>query len=431
VAVLEVMAITEDYENEAELREIPASEILDKIQKGEAIEYHHVRIMGDLDLSKLNLPTKHVDRTEHQIQKKWGLLELEAEGLLADCMIVSSSINISNSELRGVVNFRNCIFKMTTDFHGTTFSMNTYFRGAAFSGPDYFRGAMFSGIADFSGATFSGHANFSRSTFSGLANFSGSTFNGLADFSGATFSGLANFAGSIFSEIANFNGDTFYGICYFWEAMFSEDADFREAAFSGHADFSGTTFGWDGDFNGATFSRDAYYGGATFLGEVLTFKNSNFYHPESQESAFRKAKNVLERNGDREEAGYHFYREMDGKRKQKPWYYRYPEYVFIQLIFGYGVHPWRLMTWWGIIVAGFAAFYWIRSGINGATQLFDYTKFSLATAIAPGYIATIITPGSTGYTLAPEYQAVAIIESIFGTFLWAGFIATFARKYMR
>ena len=69
--------------------------------------------------------------------------------------------------------------------------------------------------------------------------------------------------------------------------------------------------------------------------------------------------------------------------------------------------------------------------IIGATQLFDYVKFSLATAIAPGYIATIISPGSTGFKLAQEYQAVAIVESIFGTFLWAGFIATFARKYMR
>jgi hypothetical protein len=56
---------------------------------------------------------------------------------------------------------------------------------------------------------------------------------------------------------------------------------------------------------------------------------------------------------------------------------------------------------------------------------------SFAIAIAPGYIAAIINPGSAGYRLVPAYQIVAMIETIVGTFLWAGFIATFAKKYMR
>ena len=47
--------MAENSVNEAELREIFASEILDKIQKGEPVEYDHVRITGELDLSKLDL----------------------------------------------------------------------------------------------------------------------------------------------------------------------------------------------------------------------------------------------------------------------------------------------------------------------------------------------------------------------------------------
>jgi hypothetical protein len=39
VAVLEMMLMTEETESEERLREIPASEILDKIQKGEPVEY--------------------------------------------------------------------------------------------------------------------------------------------------------------------------------------------------------------------------------------------------------------------------------------------------------------------------------------------------------------------------------------------------------
>ena len=42
--------MAEDPESEAELTEIPASEILDKIQKGEPVEYDHVTVIGDFDL---------------------------------------------------------------------------------------------------------------------------------------------------------------------------------------------------------------------------------------------------------------------------------------------------------------------------------------------------------------------------------------------
>lgn len=73
----------------------------------------------------------------------------------------------------------------------------------------------------------------------------------------------------------------------------------------------------------------------------------------------------------------------------------------------------------------------MENAVNGATQLLDYLKISFATAIAPGYIASIINPGSTGYRLLPEYQGWAMIETLIGTFMWAGFIATFARKYMK
>ena len=89
------------------------------------------------------------------------------------------------------------------------------------------------------------------------------------------------------------------------------------------------------------------------------------------------------------------------------------------------------MISWAAIVTAFSVLYWIGGGINGATGLLDYIKFSFAIAIAPGYIASIINPGSTGYSLLPEFQAAAMAESIFGTLLWAGFIATFAKKYMR
>lgn len=111
---------------------------------------------------------------------------------------------------------------------------------------------------------------------------------------------------------------------------------------------------------------------------------------------------MLEKTGDKEEADYHFYREMEAKRKQTPWYVRYLEFIVLQKIFGYGVHPWWLMFWWGIVVIIFAILYQTGNGIIGAMQPCDYIKVSFATAIAPGYIAVIINPADTGYRLISE-----------------------------
>jgi hypothetical protein len=248
----------------------------------------------------------------------------------------------------------------------------------------------------------------SNSQFGGDVFFSGSRF-GVADFSGSKFSGFAYFSYSHFNENASFSGSQFDVVANFDESHFSKDAYFVGSQFRGVAYFMRSQFG----------------------GEVLTFKDAIFKDPRSEEDACRRAKNVAEKSGNRIEAGNYFYREMEAKRKQKPWYIQYPEFVLIQLIFGYGVHPEWLMYWWLLVVCAFAFIYAIGDGINGATGPLEYIEVSFATAIAPGYIAAIITPGSTGYRLLPEYHLWAMAETIVGTFLWAGFIATFAKKYMK
>jgi hypothetical protein len=336
VAVLEMMLMTEETESEERLREIPASEILDKIQKGEPVEYDHVRIVGDLELSKLDLPTQHIERTNFHEEAKH----------------IQSRIKITNSRIEGETLFISANFLEPVELSGTTFSED--------------------------------------------ADFRDSTFSEDADFKKSTFSKDAFFRGSIFSKDA-----------FFRKSTFSEDADFKKSIFSEGADF-----------------RDS-----TFRGEILTFKKAIFLNPSSQEDACRRAKIVLESSGDREESGYHFYREMEGKRRQKDWYVRYPEFIFIQLIFGYGVHPFRLWAFWLGFVGVFALIYWLGHGIDAtassmkeAPQIVDYIWFSIATAITPGY---------AGYKPTPDFKLVAGLEAIFGTFMWAAFIATFSRNYMR
>jgi hypothetical protein len=64
---------------------------------------------------------------------------------------------------------------------------------------------------------------------------------------------------------------------------------------------------------------DCNFYNSDLRGELI-FKNAKFKEPSTQEKAFRKAKIVWGELGDREEADYYFYREMEAKRLQKPYY---------------------------------------------------------------------------------------------------------------
>ena len=79
---------------------VNASEILAKIQNGEQIEYNGVTIIGDLDLSKLDLPTIHVNRTYIE----------SIEGVPSEVKVVASPLDITKSQINGNVTFNNGYF---------------------------------------------------------------------------------------------------------------------------------------------------------------------------------------------------------------------------------------------------------------------------------------------------------------------------------
>lgn len=424
-----------DSYDDVELKEISASDILDKIQKGEPVEYDCVRIIGDLDIGKLVLPAKHLELTE--LQRQMGLAE--------EAKIVGSAISITNSVVQGNFDFRNAAFSEHICFEGVKFKKNCTFLGTAFEGAS-FRGTTFSEGAWFDCVTFGMDALFHRANFAKGSLFEGANFCKLAEFHETEISGYADFKGATFDFFAEFSDATFGDDAVFQSATFKNSAAFVRANFNGNVSFSNATFKWIASFNGAKFK-----------GEYLTFRDATFALSNSQEDACRIAKNILSKGGDRDEEDYHFYREMEAKRKQRGIYevslfpdesfqtlkaenfsiiwrllwYNLIEYIFIQKMFGYGVHPKRLIFSWGAIVLAFGFIYWHGNGLIGPTDCLDYFKVSFATAIAPGFIAAIINPDGGGYRLVSTYQLVAMIETVVGTFLWAGFIATFAKKYMR
>jgi len=216
-------------EERSQRRVIPASEILSKIERGEPVEFYNVIVEGDLDINGIDLPTEHVCITDVEILR----------GLSGERKAISSSIAITNSEVKGKVNFSNSRFQEQIAFVGTEFSGDADFadfRGAKFDENAIFWEAKFGGDADFLGAKFDGIANFLETKFGGDANFLGVKFDGYADFLGAKFDGEADFAEAEFGGDANFFGAKFDGYADFLGAKFDGNANFKEAKFSGRVD---------------------------------------------------------------------------------------------------------------------------------------------------------------------------------------------------
>jgi hypothetical protein len=415
-------------------RTISSDWILKRIQEGKIVRLKNAVIEGDLDLSKLSLPVQHAERTKDKLYLGYIL------------KIIESPIKISHSTIQNKLRFSNSFFNKYVIFDGTTFNENVEFNGVTFSGPAWFDGATFVGDAQFYGAIFCKPTCFHKAIFGIFAWFDEATFKETASFDGATFNEAASFGETSFRKETNFDKATFMGFARFDKATFIERVWFTKVNFDKQVLFSRSNF-----------CKQARFDEIVSKGDMLTFRDAIFIYANSQEDACRRAKNILSKAGNREEEEYHFYKEMEAKRKQrgifdissfKPktfqtlraenlsiirrfLWYDVIENVFVQKMFGYGVHPIRLMISWGAIVLVFSFFYWHGKGLFGTTDWLDYFKVSFATAIAPGYIAAIINPESGGYRLVSEYQLVAMIETIIGTFLWAGFIATFAKKYMR
>ncbi|MDF0591735.1 pentapeptide repeat-containing protein [Candidatus Methanocrinis natronophilus] len=531
---------------ESERRVVPAREILAKIERGEPVEYDGVIIEDDLDISGLDLPTVHVERTE--AEKQLGLTE--------ERKVISSQITNTNSEIQGKVNFRNAQFQKPIDFRGSKFTggganfweaefgRNASFGGAVFGGDANFVGTRFTGgDAHFWEAEFGRNAHFWDAEFGGHANFEGAEFGGGAYFGktkfagGYAYFGKTKFIGGIaYFERAEFGGDAYFGKtkfagghahfvgakfagehahfvgaefakdAYFVEAEFGGDAYFWEAEFGGDAHFVGTKFtGGDTHFGGAVFGGNAhfvraefkgdayfveakfggnaYFWGAEFEGNAsfwgaefegnasfdhdqfskdLSFEDTKFAKPKSQEIVCRIAKRKMEEQGNKTTADHYFFREIEAiriqngirgiERKTYPTpanirerlsqlsdktkllpskikrflIYDVLEYVFIQRVFGYGVRPFNVAKAWLTVVFVLGFVYWAGAGLvrgNEPLEWYEYFYFSIVTAATPGY---------AGYTPATGfYIFLAGAQAIFGTFMWAAFIATFARKWQR
>ena len=232
------------------LKEVPASEIIAKIEKGEAIEYDHVIIRGDLDTSKLSLPKDENGR-----------------------LTISTKITIENSIICDKISFDKVNFLQVVKFKEAIFEKDVSFWDSKFSGKESINGvflglycADFGGshfdIADFSDTEFCEKVSFDKVEAKFAINLNYAKFVKDVNFSyvrssslgliGAQFFDSAYFTsvrfGPLYAMEAYFNGDT-----SFYAARFNSDADFSVCEFEGKTDFNGTIFKGKADFKKSHF----------------------------------------------------------------------------------------------------------------------------------------------------------------------------------
>jgi hypothetical protein len=195
----------------------------------------------------------------------------------------------------------------------------------------------------------------------------------------------------------------------------------------GNVSFENVTINGNVIFNDAKL-RGYFHYSLTEIKGRLSFKDTRFSQLTAQETACRKAKLIAKELGNREEVDYHFFREMEARRRVKKWYIGWIEKVLFQWLLQYGTRFRGVITAWFSVVIGCALGYWIFHGVTkgnypNSVSFLESFYFSIVTVTTLGYGDYHPEPGI--------FQIIAGFEAIIGTFLWAALIAIAARKYMR
>lgn len=386
------------------MKEIPASEIFAKIEKGEPVEYDHVRITGDIDISRFNLPLN--------------------DGKI----LIAPIIKIVSSIFDGTVNFSECYFQKYVDLSKTKFNGSAIFKGSIFSGGVNFILSQFGGSAHFYWTNFEGHVMFMEAQFSGLATFYNSTFKDDTLFIKSRFKEDATFEEAEFSKLADFSG-----------SKFEEKAIFENSKFKGDAKFVGSRFGRFTNIRSCLFSKGLNLEGSfistIFLQDAVFEKDSTVLLKYSEFSrleipwnlirdkleydgsaylALVKNYNNLEWYDDADECNYQYHTIRRKEHLQgKKWVIDLIPWLF----YGYGVRFYYPLIW-----------------MLGVFIIFDIIYVLGGQAKFPGVfgLSTIILTTTTqvGNLTGPCWY-VSIIERIAGWLLMSTFLVALAKKTLR
>jgi len=406
-----------------EHKEVNATYILEKIEKGKNISLEDARITGELNLSKIELITLPIARSKQEIMYC---------GLEEELKIVESNIIIRDSVFERDVDFSNTEFRKDIEFFGTSFSSRNFFRGANFAGDANFEDANFAGNADFQNTNFTGNAYFRDANFAGNANFEDANFAGDADFYHAIFAGNAGFWYANFAGNSDFYHANFAGNSVFWYTNFRGNAYFTDTNFRGNATFFSTEFDevsfiWttftnvslnETDYNKmnvewSTLKDALVFDGATYIKLIKNFRE-------------------IEQFEEADDATYKYRRLSQANKK---WSGSKLKDVVAWASCGYGVKPEYPLIWAFILIMIFTLVYWWGKGIKRLKENDgDKSRVPRWAAFYNAFYFSVVTFTTVGYgDWYPEdrYRIVVMIEGVLGWLLLALFIVTLANVMIR
>ena len=283
------------------LKEVLASEVLERIESGKPVVYDNVIIKGDLSLNRTGMPKRYINwYTASFYEYKTingttsGVNETNISG---NFTVIDSLIKINNSLIEGKIDFSNLIFQAPNiGFNNTKFIGNSSFANSSFNGSAYFVNTIFNGSASFRDSEFNKPVFFMFTTFNKSADFIGTGFLGFTSFWSSRFNQAADFRGANFYETARIFWSEFLGEANFKWAQFHKEASFWNPKFKGnfetpflfydHVDFRGSEFNKDVSFMGfqktASFSSSEFKGNASF---GYFYEDADFDYSKFNQSA--------------------------------------------------------------------------------------------------------------------------------------------------
>ncbi|PXF61505.1 MAG: hypothetical protein C4B59_04545 [Candidatus Methanogaster sp.] len=307
LVVLVVLAMSAGVQAE-EIREVPASKILEQIQAGEDVCLENVRITGEFNMSKIELETVPIAREAWKIRNY---------GLEDELKIVESEIEITNSVFENNVDFSNTQFKKILNFYNSSFLGISDFRGVCFDDDVSFVSARFWYYVSFISTSFGDYVSFAGASFGGDAYFWGASFGDYVSFAGASFGGNASFVYTKFNKVFFLN-TAFTNVSFY-------DVDFKTM-----------------NVDWASFSDVLVFDGPTYIKLIKNFRE-------------------MEQFKDADDA-YYQYRRLSQANKE--WSFSKLGDVFMWLSCGYGVKPQYTTILAVIVILIFTIIYWFGNGIR-------------------------------------------------------------------
>jgi uncharacterized protein YjbI with pentapeptide repeats len=417
--------MADDTQKSNGLREVPASEILAKIEKGEDVDYDDVVINGDIDIYNLDLQRVPIRRSTFEIKSREHLEEAK---------LVQSEIKITKSIFKGELKFNNLLFNELVSFHETRFEGTVEFKGSQFDKEADFYQAKFKQAVIFE-ARFNDRAEFRSTEFqAGVlleskfykdASFVNAKFNGWTHLSSSEFYGHVHFGEASFEGIADFGANYIKGAT-FQNVNFNLHADFDNAQFGGDVLFSNAIFLGDAIFTFAQFKEIAYFWGASFK-RKFDIRNIRFNNIRIQWEAIKdhlvcegpeylalvKNFNNWEQFNDADRCYYEYRKSRRSRLKGKE--------KFLDIIpwmtCGYGIHPEYPLIWMFALFISSSFIY-----LLGGQAHFPYVLY---------LSAVIITTTTQVGNLTGFYMAWSVFERIFGWLLMSAFLVIFVKQMLR